>query len=292
MNSQDTHTRAKSASVELVSTDEELAATSDYIISIVPPRDAMATAQRIMEVSTTSSFTKRKQPLYFLEMNAVSPKLIRSVKELFEAAGNRIRFIDGAVIGSAPSLKDDQADPSKIESWKRPSIPMSGPHRLEDAATSGSHLASILGAQHISDDIGAASGLKMSFACLTKGFTGLAIQSFTTAHRLGVLPELQQHLQQYSPKTFDLANASMPRMPPKAYRWVREMEEIEATLAQDGGFEGEESIFGGIARTYDLVAHGTDLGNEKTERRNRGKTAEDVAVLMSEGIDRRKQKMD
>lgn len=252
----------------------------------------MATAQRIMDVSTTSSFTKRTRPLYFLEMNAVSPKLIRGINELLGAAGNRIRFIDGAVIGSAPSLKDDRSDPSKIESWKRPSIPMSGPQKLEDAETSGSHLASILGARHISDDIGAASGLKMSFASLTKGFTALAIQSFTTAHRLGVLPELQQHLQQISPKTFDLANASMPRMPPKAYRWVREMEEIEATLAEDGGFEGEESIFGGIARTYDLVAHGTDLGNEKTERRSRGKTAEDVAVLMSEGIDRRKQKMD
>lgn len=278
--------------MELVSTDEELAATSDYIISIVPPRDAMATAQRIMEVSTTSSFTKRTHPLYYLEMNAVSPKLIRSINGLFGSFGDQIRFIDGAVIGSAPSLKDDQTDPSKVEAWKRPSIPMSGPHRLEDAERSGSHLASIIGARHISDDIGAASGLKMSFACLTKGFTGLAIQSFTTAHRLGVLPELQQHLQQISPKTFDLANASMPRMPPKAYRWVREMEEIEATLAEDGGFEGEESIFGGIARTYDLVAHGTDLGNEKTERRNRGKTAEDVAVLMSEGIERRKQKTD
>jgi 3-hydroxyisobutyrate dehydrogenase-like beta-hydroxyacid dehydrogenase len=272
----------------LVSTDEELAATSDYIISIVPPRDAMATAQRISKVSTTSPFTKRDQPLYYLDLNAVSPKSVRSINELFESAGDRIRFIDGAVIGSAPSLKDDQADPSNIEAWKRPGIPMSGPHKLADAKAKGAHLASILGARHVSDDIGAASGLKMSFASLTKGFTALAIQSFTTAHRLGVLPELQQHLQQYSPKTYDLANASMPRMPPKAYRWVREMEEIEATLTEDGGFEGEESIFGGIAGTYDLVAHGTDLGNEKTERRNRGKTAEDVAAMMSEGIDRRK----
>jgi 3-hydroxyisobutyrate dehydrogenase-like beta-hydroxyacid dehydrogenase len=272
----------------LVSTDEELAATSDYIVSIVPPRDAMATAQRISKVSTTSSFTKRDDPLYYLDLNAVSPKLVRSINELFKSAGDRIRFIDGAVIGSAPSLEDDQTDSSNIEAWKRPAIPMSGSHKLADAKPNGSHLASILGARHISDDIGAASGLKMSFASLTKGFTALAIQSFTTAHRLGVLPELQQHLQQYSPKTYDLANASMPRMPPKAYRWVREMEEIEATLAEDGGFEGEESIFGGIAGTYDLVAHGTDLGNEKTERRHRGKTAEDVAALMSEGIDRRK----
>ncbi|CAD0092803.1 unnamed protein product, partial [Aureobasidium vineae] len=289
---QDTHDRARSASVDLVSTDEELVATSDYIISIVPPRDAMATAERVLGGSKNASFTKRDKPLYYLDMNAVSPKLVRGMSDLFEAAGNNVRFLDGAVIGSAPSLKDEQADPSKLEAWKRPGIPMSGPVRLVDAEPSGSDLANVLGARHISDEIGAASGLKMSFAALTKGFTGLAIQSFTTAHRLGVLPELQQHLQQYSPKTFDLANASMPRLPPKAYRWVREMEEINATLLEDGGFENEESIFSGIARTYDLVAHGTDLGQEKTERRNRGKTAEDVALLMSEGINRRKQKMD
>ncbi|CAD0113168.1 unnamed protein product [Aureobasidium uvarum] len=252
----------------------------------------MATAERVLEGSKDASFAKRDKPLYYLDMNAVSPKLIRSMRDLFEAAGNNVRFLDGAVIGSAPSLKDEQADSSELEAWKRPGIPMSGPVKLADAEPSGSHLANVLGARHISDEIGAASGLKMSFAALTKGFTGLAIQSFTTAHRLGVLPELQQHLQQYSPKTFDMANASMPRMPPKAYRWVREMEEINATLAEDGGFEDQESIFSGIAKTYELVAHGTDLGQEKTESRNRGKTAEDVALLISEGIDRRKQKMD
>ncbi|KAI4730791.1 6-phosphogluconate dehydrogenase C-terminal domain-like protein [Aureobasidium sp. EXF-10728] len=250
----------------------------------------MATAERILKGCKNAAFTQTDKPLYYVDMNAVSPKLVRGMSELFKAAGNNLRFIDAAVIGSAPSLKDEQADPTKLESWKRPAIPMSGPIRLEDAGTSGSHLADVLGARHISDEVGAASGLKMSFAALTKGFTGLAIQSYTTAHRLGVLPELQQHLQQYSPKTFDLAQAWMPGMPPKAYRWVREMEEINATLAEDGGFEDEESIFGGIARTYELVAHGTDLGQEKTERRNRGKTAEDVALLMSEGIDGRKQK--
>ncbi|KAI5210613.1 6-phosphogluconate dehydrogenase C-terminal domain-like protein [Aureobasidium subglaciale] len=287
-----THARAKSASIELVSTDEELAAASDYIISIVPPRDAMATAERILGASRAESFSKRDVPLYYMDMNAASPKLIRTMSELFETAGNSIRFIDGAVIGSAPSLIAEATDSSNLESWKRPSFPMSGPYQLADAERSGAHLASVLEARHISDQIGAASGLKMSFAALTKGFTGLAIQSFTTAHRLGVLPELQKHLQQYSPKTFDLANASMPRMPPKAYRWVREMEEIGATLAEDGGFEDEEAIFSGIARTYDLVAYGTDLGKEKTEVRSRGKTAEDVAILMSEGIDRRKQKTD
>ena len=45
----------------------------------------------------------------------------------------------------------------------------------------------------------------MCFASTTKGLTAIAIQSFTTAHRLGVLDELQQHLKEYSPKTGELA---------------------------------------------------------------------------------------
>lgn len=245
-----------------------------------------------MKVSTSASFAKRETPLYFLDLNAVAPKSVRGIAELFEPAGNNIRFLDGAIIGSPPSLKDDHTDPNTVEAWKRPSIPMSGPHVLADAERSGAHLANVLNSQHISEQIGSASGLKMSFAAVTKGFTALAIQSFTTASRLGVLPELQQHLQTYMPKTYEMANASVPVMPPKAYRWVREMEEIGATLAEDGGFEENEGIFAGIAKTYDLVAHETDLGKEKTGERNRGKTVEDVATLMSEGIDRRKQKMD
>lgn len=130
----------------------------------------------------------------------------------------------------------------------------------------------------------------MCFASLTKGLTALSIQSFTTAHRLGVLPELKSHLSQYSPKTLELAERGVVGMPPKAYRWVREMEEIAATHEVDGGFEGEENVFRAIARVYDLVAHGTDLGDEVTESRERGKSGEDVALLMSEGIDKRKLK--
>ena len=70
---------------------------------------------------------------------------------------------------------------------------------------------------------------------------------------------------------------------------VREMEEIGDTFVEDGGFE-EESIFLGVSKTYELMAYGTELGEEKTEARIRGKTVEDVAKLVGEGIDKRKLK--
>ena len=68
------------------------------------------------------------------------------------------------------------------------------------------------------------------------------------------------------------------------------MEEIGDTFAEDGGFAEEERIFSGIGNTYHLMAYDTELGKEKTEQRERGKTAEDVAELMSQGIERRKLK--
>lgn len=268
--------------MHLVNTDEELAAQADYILSIVPPRDALATAQRVFNVATSASFNARSSPLYYLDLNAVSPRSARAMEDLFKPVAEKIRLIDGGIIGPPPRPKEDG-------SWVRPSIPLSGPFKLSEARPGGPELAEVLNTQHVSDKIGGASGLKMCFASLTKGFTALAIQSFTTAHRLNVLPELAAHLERYSPKSLEMSG-SITGMPPKAYRWVREMEEIGATFAEDGGFEDEENIFNGIARTYELVANGTELGKEKTERRVNGKTREDVARLMSEGIEKRKSK--
>lgn len=56
---------------------------------------------------------------------------------------------------------------------------------------SGENLAQVLNVKHISDRIGPATGLKMCFAALSKGFMALTIQSFTTAQNLGVVNELR-----------------------------------------------------------------------------------------------------
>lgn len=146
--------------------------------------------------------------------------------------------------------------------------------------------------RHINNTVGSATGLKMCFASLSKGFTALAIQSFTTAQKIGILDELRSHLDEYSPGTKTKAEKGLTGMPPKAYRWVAEMDEIAATFEADGGFSEDESIFRSIARVYDFVANGTELGKETVENRQRGKTADDVAKLMTEGAERRKEKTD
>ena len=130
----------------------------------------------------------------------------------------------------------------------------------------------------------------MCFASLSKGYTALAIQSFTTAHRLGVLDELKTAMGETNPAGLATAEKGLPSMCPKAYRWVEEMRQIGETFEADGGFEEGEGIFRAVAEVYEFVASETVLGKEVTGDRIRGKSAEDVAVAMAEGLERRKLK--
>lgn len=267
----------------MVSTDLELCNQADYILSITPQRDALSIAQRVIAAATDSHFAERSNPLYFLDLNAVSPRTARDTAALFASSAPAVKVVDGGIVGWPPRLKEDG-------SWFCPGIVVSGPVRLQEAQPSGEDLARVLNVRHINDTVGAASGLKMCFAGIHKGFTALALQSLTTANNLGILSELQDYLKE-SPLGPQVEK-SLPAMPPKAYRWVREMAEIAETFEDDGGFSREESIFRPMTEIYELVANGTELGKEQTDDRQRGKTAEDVARLTSAGIEKRKLKVE
>ncbi|KAH8815259.1 6-phosphogluconate dehydrogenase [Xylogone sp. PMI_703] len=305
--SEDTHARAKQSNIELLHSDISLVSESDYILSIVPPRDALATAKRITTALASQPTTpKKNSPFYYLDLNAISPRTTRQIAALFQSSAPEVKFIDGGIIGGAPEPKNSTAAPNTTVShhpdpsttshaWNRPSIPLSGPDSLSDAPISGAHLAETLNARHVSGEIGAASGLKCCFASTTKGFTALCIQAFTTAQRMGVLDELKDEIQSRMPGIYPRAVSGVTGMPPKAYRWVREMEEIGVTFAEEGGFTGGkdgEGVFGQIAEVYRVVADDTVLGEEKTERRKRGLTLDDVTVAMSEGLERKRKKKD
>lgn len=288
--SEDTHARAKNSAIETLHTDIALIENSDYIISIVPPRDALATAKRITTAFTNLSTPK---PLYYLDLNAISPRSAREVAALFSNVAPSIKFIDGGIIGGAPSPKANLESGTQ-HTWNRPSIPVSGPHVLSESPISGAHLSETLNLNHISKEVGPASGLKCCFASTSKGFTALAIQAFTTASSLGVLPLLQQELSVRMPGMLNSAKWGVTAMPPKAYRWVREMDEIAITHADEGGFAGGEEgtgVFGEIAKVYKSVAEETVLGEEKTERRKRGLNVEDVAAAMAEGLKGKRRKV-
>lgn len=57
-------------------------------------------------------------------------------------------------------------------------------------------------------------------------------------------------MQTLNPKILELAERLVTSMPPKAYRWVGEMNEIGRTFVTDGGFGEEGNIFRGVEETY------------------------------------------
>jgi hypothetical protein len=306
LTSRDTLDRIKSAQITNVSTYEDLVVQADIILSIVPPRDAIANARRIIDACRSTSVIKRAQrtpSLTYVDLNAISPRSAKTIASLITSEASPtaprkrtssfsfksepeiqpipVKFLDGGIIGPPPSLQAD-------ETWKCPSIVVSGPraHSLDE------ELSAILNLKHISDFIGPASALKACFASLSKGFTALSILSFTTAAACGVLPELQKHLAEFNPAGGATAARGLVGMPPKAYRWVDEMTEIGETFAEVGGFGeglGGRAVFDGISEIYQFVADGTELGREKTGSRKRGKTVEDVAKSMREGMRKRRK---
>lgn len=180
-----------------------------------------------------------------------------------------------------------EAEPGS--SWTRPSIVLSGQHPLSTASVSGEHLAKVLRGRNVGEDIGTASGLKCCFASLTKGFTALAIQSFSTASRLGVMAELQEHLGEFAPAMKTQGERGVAGMPPKAYRWVDEMREIGRAFAEDGGWADQEAIYPAVGEIYKFVAEDTVLGTERTEERTR-KTIDDVVDGLKLGLEARSKK--
>jgi hypothetical protein len=286
-------------SIEALPTDTSLVTASDYILSIVPPRDALATAKRITTAFITLP-TPKPGPLYYIDLNAISPRTARSIAALFTTKTPEIKFLDGGIIGGPPSLKASSAPqttvsthPSTTHTWSRPSIPISGAHPLTFSPISGTHLQETLNIKHIGNEIGPASGLKCCFASTTKGFTALCIQSFTSAQSLGVLPYLLDEMETRLPGMYKSAKGGLTAMPPKAYRWVREMKEIAMCHDDEGGFQGEgKGIFDGVAEVYRSVAEETVLGEEKTEKRRRGLSVEDVAECMGEGLKNKRKKVE
>jgi hypothetical protein len=129
----------------------------------------------------------------------------------------------------------------------------------------------------------------MCFASLTKGLTALALQSFTTAYTLGILPELQEHLDAVAPGIGAMTRRSVVGCVPKAYRWVAEMEEISRTFREDGGWGGEgEDVFGAVAGVFRAVAEDAVAAAAAVVKSP--ETVEEVVKMVAKGNEGRRRK--
>ena len=228
--------RARAAGMRPV--EEAALAEVDILLSIVPPGEAVALAERLAPV-----LARGKRGMLYADCNAVSPRTAERVGEVAAAAG--ARFVDAGIIGGPP--KPDTSGPVFYAS---------GP----DAA--GLAVLAEYGVRVTVLDapVGAASGLKMSYAGITKGTTALAAAMMLAATRFGVAAELRRELAESRPELLAMFERSIPDMLPKAYRWVAEMEEIAAFAGED---PAASQIYGGIAALYRRLAE--DRGGTGTE---------------------------
>ena len=234
--SADSMARAKAAGMQDAS-DADIA-NADIILSIVPPGEALALAERLSPHLATAN----RKPIY-ADCNAVNPDTVGRIAGVIEAAG--ARFVDGGIIGGPPA-------PGTTGT----SIYVSGPHAAEMAVL-GDYGLEI---RVLDAPVGAASALKMSYAGITKGFTALGAAMMLAASRGGAADDLSRELAASQPALFGWLNRQMPKMYSKAYRWVAEMEEI-------AGFTGEDraagKMFGGAAEFYQRIAE--DFAGDRQE---------------------------
>ncbi|KAF2819945.1 hypothetical protein CC86DRAFT_471605 [Ophiobolus disseminans] len=264
-----TQDRAKSANIHCVNSDEDLVSQADYILSIVPPRDAITTAQRIQVALKSVDQDVSTKEIWYADLNAISPSTARIIAQSFATHAPHIKFIDGGIIGHPPS-----PPASTSAKWTKPSMPVSGPHTIPDM-----HLFEALNMRDVGKDVGSASGLKCCFAALSKGFTALSLQSYTTAAKLDVLPQLQEYLDIYNLNARAKAEKSIVGCTGKAYRWVEEMNQIGECFAQEGGWREQARVFREVAGVFEGLADVVE--REGTEGMG---DAEGVVRVLGEGL--------
>jgi putative dehydrogenase len=241
--SDETVARAGAAGMTVAS-DEEIAGT-DFILSILPPGDALALAERFQPALKASN----AKPV-FVECNAINPATVERVAAAI--APTDCPFVDAGIIGSPP--KPAPAGGDKVAG--SPRFYASGPAapRFAVLRDYGLDVRVLDGA------MSAASALKMSYAGITKGTQAIGAAMMLAATRAGSADALLAELQSSQKEMFAWFKRGLTLMPPKAYRWVAEMHEI-------AGFVGEDptahELYEGAAHFYERIAE--DFDGDKTD---------------------------
>ena len=246
-----TKRRALEAGIKVLSLPK-LVLQSDIVLSIVPPKDALAMGQIITTTAKNVIPASSNKKIAYLDLNAISPRLASDISEVVNSPN--LVFVDGAILNFPPKPLEDGT-------WFKPVLVTSGPLSSAIRSKWVEELIPTLNIRHLNEKIGAASGLKMCFASIFKGHVAIALQAYATAQNLGVLPELRRELGEQFPVITEIFDAMMLGSQRKAYRWIKEMEEIGETFNDEGGWNRD--IFGGVADVFRVVAEREKEGLEK-----------------------------
>ena len=256
--SQRTKDLARAAGLADCGSIEKLVATCELVISVINPGESITVARLV-----AAAMKKTGRKIAFADLNAVSPQTARDGDKMIREAGGM--YIDGGIIGPPPRGEKDM-----------PRLYVSGPDAyLFEQIKHPNLLIRVL-----SERIGDASGIKMCYAAMTKGTTALAVELLVAARKLGVDQALEKELRESRNDVFEWQLKNIAVMPPKAYRWVPEMQEIAKTFGELGM---TRRIFEGATDLYAMVA-ATPLGSESPEQaRKTGRNGLDVTRELAGG---------
>jgi 3-hydroxyisobutyrate dehydrogenase-like beta-hydroxyacid dehydrogenase len=220
--------RAEKAGAIPVANDDELVGQADFVLSIVPPGDAVSLAVRLAPAIARSA-----RKAVYVDCNAVSPQTADRIGAALKGTG--CSYVDAGIIGPPPGPN------------ARTIFYASG----EGAAEFDRLSAYGLSIRVMDGPVGAASAMKLSYAGITKGCTAIGSAMMLGATRGGTAQALLQEMSESQPMLLNWMRGFVTRMPPKAYRWVAEMEEIAKFQADD---PAAQAMYMGVARFYEQIA--------------------------------------
>ncbi|KAG1744591.1 6-phosphogluconate dehydrogenase C-terminal domain-like protein [Suillus paluster] len=233
------HQRARDAGMVDVSL-ETLVSKSRWILSIVPPREAFAFAEKIRGVvDRRGESPSNTHPRVFVDCNAVNPESVKRIGGLFK--GTSMKFIDAGIVGGPPRPGFDPTFYACSE----------GEEMLEEFAALSQYGLRVSLLKGDGAGVGDASALKLCESMMKKGSIGLFMTMMLTAHRSSpaTANALMKELSMSQPALMGRLIQTVPEGIPKAYRFGYEMEGLGEFV---GG--GEADIFKGFARVFERVA--------------------------------------
>lgn len=222
-------TLKRAADAGMVGAEDDAIADADIILSIVPPGEAVALAERLAAL-----IVKRNKKPVVVDCNAVNVDTVKRIEEIIGSA--QAPFVDGGIIGFPPQ-----------PGGKSPAFYLSGEHAKDVAVLRDFGLDIRI----VEGPVGAASALKMSYAGIVKGLAGISSAMVVAATKAGAADALRDELALSQPAILARLEVALPDMIPKAYRWVAEMQEISGFLGPD---HPASQIYQGFAKWFEHLA--------------------------------------
>jgi L-threonate 2-dehydrogenase len=239
--SQSTAARASEAGM-IAATDTEIAAC-DFVLSILPPGDALSLAERLVPVLTGSN-----AKAVYVDCNAINPATVERVAATIAPTG--CPFVDAGIIGAPPP-------PNPPPQAGEGRVGVSGP-RFYASGAAAPRFAVLrdygLDVRVLDGPLSAASALKMSYAGITKGTQAIGAAMLLAATRAGSAEALFEELSFSQKHLLALFKQQLPMMPAKAYRWIAEMQEIAGFVGDDPAarelYDGAAHFYGRMAKDF------------------------------------------